>query len=132
MCLTLNDVDGEGLGGPLHSVDLGRTDIVRVEAGVEAVDENTTVSVNCKVHSRRYSGAVVHAEAEVRGCGVGQQAGQQVVLTFFLHHPQGSAAGPEYTDWICRKEMERRFLCGIRISPQMNLTSNHSQHNPEF
>lgn len=98
--LTLNDVDGEGLGCPLHSADLGCTDIVSVEAGVEAVDENTTASVNCEVHSRRYGGAIVHAEAQVCGCGVGQQAGQQVVLTFFLHHPQGGAAGPEHTVWI--------------------------------
>lgn len=98
--LTLNDVDGKGLGGPLHSIDPGCADIVSVEAGVEAVDEYTTVSVNCEVHAWWDSGAIVHAEAQVCGCWVSQQAGQQIVLTLFFHHPQGGAAGPERTIWI--------------------------------
>lgn len=98
--LTLNDVDGKGLGRPLHSVDPGRADIVGVEARVEVVDENTTVPVNGEVHLWWHAGAIVHAEAQVCGCWVGQQAGQQVVLTLFPHHPQGCAAGPEHTAWI--------------------------------
>lgn len=98
--LTLNDVDGKGLGCPLHSVDLRCADVVSIEAGVQAVDENTTVPVNCEVHPRRHGGTVVHAEAQVCSFWVGQQAGQQVVLTLLLHHPQGRAAGPEHTGWI--------------------------------
>ena len=98
--LTLNDVDGKGLGRLLHSVDPGCADVVSVEAWVEAVDENTAVPVNCEVHPWRHTGAIVHAEAKVRGCWVGQQAGQQVVLTLLPHHPQGRAAGPEHTAWI--------------------------------
>lgn len=98
--LTLNDVDGKGLGGLLHSVDPRCADIVGVEAGVELVDENASVPVNCEVHPGGHRGAVVHAEAQVCGFWVSQQAGQQVVLTLLLHHPQGCAAGPEHTVWI--------------------------------
>lgn len=102
--LTLNDVEGKGFGGLLHSVDLGRADIISVEAGAEAVDENTIVPVHGEVHSWRHGGAVLHAEAHICGCWVGQQAGQQVVLTFLTHHPQGRAAGPEQTAWIYKRE----------------------------
>lgn len=70
MGLTLNDVDGKGFGGPLHPVDFGCADVVGGEAGVEAVDENTTVPVNCEVHPWWHSGAIVHAEAKVCSCWV--------------------------------------------------------------
>lgn len=73
--LTLYDIDGEGLGCPLHSVDLGCADIVSIAAGLEAVDENTTVAVNCEVHPWWYGGTIIHAETEVCGFWIGQQAG---------------------------------------------------------
>lgn len=65
--LTLNDVDGKGLRDPLHPVDPGRADVVSVEAGVEAVDEDALALVDCEVHSWWHSGAVVHAEPQVCG-----------------------------------------------------------------
>lgn len=94
---TLYDVDGKGLGCLLHPFDLGCADVVSVEAGLEAVDENSTVSVNCVVHSWGHSGAVVHAQAQMCGFRVSQQAGQQVILTLLPHHSQRCAAGPEHT-----------------------------------
>lgn len=93
--LTLYDIDGKGFGGPLHSFDLGCADIVSIEAWLEVVNEDTTVAVNGEVHSWWHSGAIVHAEAQVCGFWVSQQAGQQVVLTLFPYHPQWRAAGPE-------------------------------------
>lgn len=74
--LTLYDIDRKGLWSPLHSFDPSCADIVSIEAGLEAVDENTTVAVNCEVHAWRHTGAVVHAEAQVCGFRVGEQAGQ--------------------------------------------------------
>lgn len=70
--LTLNDVDGKGSGGLFHSVDPGCADIVSIEAGVEAVDENTMVPINCEVHPWWHSAAIVHAKAKVCGCWVSQ------------------------------------------------------------
>lgn len=98
--LTLNDVNGKSFGGLLHSIDPGCADVVSIEAGAEAVNEDTTVPVNCEVHPWWHCGAVVHAEAQVCGPWVGQQAGKKVVLTLLLHDPQGRAAGPEHTVWI--------------------------------
>lgn len=98
--LTLNDIDGKGLGALLHPVDLGCADIVSVETGVEAVDEDTLVWISCEVHSRGQGGAVVHAQPQICGCWVSQQARQQVVLTLLPYHPQGRTAGPEQTVWI--------------------------------
>lgn len=85
---TLYDVNGKGLGGLFHPIDLGCADVVCIEAGVEAMDENATMPVNCEVHAWRHSGAIVHAEAQVCCFWVRQQAGQQVVLTLLPHHPQ--------------------------------------------
>lgn len=106
--LTLNDIDRKGLGGLLHAVDPGCADIVSIVAGMEPVDEDTTVPVNCKVHPRWHGGAVVHAEAQVCGGGVCQQAGQQVVLPLLPHHLHRRAASPEHTVWVwyrkCCKE----------------------------
>lgn len=61
--LTLNDVDGKGFRCLLHSIDFGCADVVSIEAGVEAVDENTTVPVNCNIHPWWHCSAVVHAKA---------------------------------------------------------------------
>lgn len=97
---TLYDVDGKGLGCLLDPFDLGRADIVGIEARLEAADENSTVSVNCVVHFRGHGGAIVHAQAQVCGFWVRQQAGQQVILTLLLHHSQSCAAGPEHTVWV--------------------------------
>lgn len=98
--LTLYDVDGKGLGCLLHTPDPGCADVVGVEAGLEAADENSAVSVNRVVHFRGHGGAVVHAEAQICGFWVSQQAGQQVILTLLLHHSQRCAAGPEHVDRI--------------------------------
>lgn len=102
--LTLNDIEEESLRGPLHSVELRRADVVGIEARVEAVDENATVSVDSEVHCRWHSGAIVHAKAYICSLWVGQQAGQQVALALLPHHLQGCAAGPENTTWIWKKE----------------------------
>lgn len=97
---TLYDVDGKGLGCLLDPFDLGCANVVSVEVGLEAVDENSTASVNCVVHFRGHGGAVVHAQAQICGFWVSQQAGQQVILTLLPHHSQRCAAGPEHTVWI--------------------------------
>lgn len=64
------------------------------------MDENTTVAVNCEVHPWRHIGAIIHTETKVCGIWIGQQTGQQVVLTLLPHHPQGRATSPEHTVWI--------------------------------
>lgn len=97
---TLYDVDGKGLGSLLHPFDLGCADVIGVEAGLEAADENSTVSVSRVVHVCWHGGAVVHAQAQICGLWVSQQAGQQVILTLLLHHSQRRAAGPEHAVWI--------------------------------
>lgn len=83
---TLYDIDGKGLGCLLDPFDLGCANVVCVEAGLEAMDENSTVSVNCVVHFLGHGGAVVHAQAQICGFWVSQQAGQQVILTLLPHH----------------------------------------------
>lgn len=98
--LTLNDVDRKGLRDPFYTVDLGCADVVSVEAGVEAVDENASVPVHSEVHSRWDGGTVVHAQAQLGGWWVRQEAGQHVLFPFLPHHSQGGAAGPEHTMWI--------------------------------
>lgn len=97
---TLYDVDGKGLGRLLDPFDLGCADVVSVEAGLEVADENSTVSVNCEVHFLRHCGAVVHAQAQIGSVWVGQQAGQQVILTLLPHHTHRCTAGPEHMVWI--------------------------------
>lgn len=91
-----------------------------VETGVEALDEDTTVAVGSEVHPRRYGGAVVHAEGQVSGVGVGQKTGQHVHLTLLLHHLQGCAAGPEQNVWIWWREehheKSRIFLLQANVS----------------
>ena len=110
--LTLNDVDGEGPGHLLHSPHSGGADVVSVEAGVEAVDEDAPVGEGREVHAWGQSGAIVHAEAHVSGCRVGQQAGQQALLPLLPHHSEVGDAGPEQAVWICRE---------IRLGKELSL-----------
>ena len=101
--LTLNDVDWEGPGHLLHAPDSGGADVVGVEAGVEAVDEDAPVGEGREVHAWGQSGAVVHAEPHVSGCRVSQQAGQEALLPLLPHHSEVGDAGPEQAVWICRR-----------------------------
>lgn len=65
--LTLNNIDRKSLRGLFYPIDLGCADVVSVEAGVEAVDQNASVPIHSKVHSWWVGGAIIHAEAQLRG-----------------------------------------------------------------
>lgn len=98
--ITLNDVDGKGLGLPLHTIDPCCAHVVSSKAGLQASDQNPLMAVNRVVHPRWDRGAVVHPQPQVCGLWVSEQTRQQRVLTLLPHYTQGGTTAPEHIVWI--------------------------------
>lgn len=69
----------------LNSSNSSAVNVVGGESRLNVANQDTFPGVKGHIHAVRYRWAVLHAEVEVSGVGVGQKTRDQQIFTFFTH-----------------------------------------------
>lgn len=111
MKLTLNDVYREYLRLFLHPSDSSAANIVSIKSRLNVANQDALFGVKGHVHAVGHRWAVIHAEGEARGVGVGQKTREHQIFTFFPHITQRRTRWDEEILGICNQHRSTSRSC---------------------